>query len=218
MVGITKNRFFRGLYSFYKKYSLRNSQMGFCAENVVLDYPIVVSGPQNMYLYENTIIYGGAMILCDRAKFVMKKNSGAARDLKVICGNHAHVVGKWFIGITEADKDTMLNVKNLDKDIVVEEDVWLGANVTLLSGVTIGRGASIGCGTVCRYDVPPYAVVMGNPAKVVRFNFTPAQIIEHEKVLYPENERLSLDLLESNYRTFYLDRVDEIRKYKQLHG
>ncbi|MEU9009416.1 acyltransferase [Streptomyces sp. NPDC048479] len=57
---------------------------------------------------------------------------------------------------------------SVHRDIVVEEDVFLGARVTILPGVTIGRGAAVGAGSVVTKDVPPEAVVAGNPARVIR--------------------------------------------------
>ena len=53
--------------------------------------------------------------------------------------------------------------------IFIGDDVWIGANVTILKGVTIGTGAVIGAGSVVTKDVPPYAVVVGNPGKVIRY-------------------------------------------------
>ncbi|MEU8590865.1 acyltransferase [Streptomyces sp. NPDC048664] len=53
-------------------------------------------------------------------------------------------------------------------DIVVEEDVFLGARVTVLPGVTIGRGAAVGAGSVVTKDVAAETVVAGNPARVIR--------------------------------------------------
>lgn len=53
-------------------------------------------------------------------------------------------------------------------DIVVEEDVFLGARVTILPGVTIGRGAAVGAGSVVTRDVAPETVVGGNPARLIR--------------------------------------------------
>ena len=54
------------------------------------------------------------------------------------------------------------------RPIKVENDVWIGGNVTILGGVTIGEGCIIGAGSVVTKDVPPYHVAVGNPAKVVR--------------------------------------------------
>jgi len=55
-----------------------------------------------------------------------------------------------------------------EEPVTIEDDVWIGASVVVLKGVTIGRGAVIGAGSVVTQDVPPYAVVAGNPARVVR--------------------------------------------------
>ena len=51
------------------------------------------------------------------------------------------------------------------------DDVFIGANVTVLDGVTIGDGAVIGAGAVVVKDVPPYAIAVGVPAKVVKYRF-----------------------------------------------
>lgn len=56
-------------------------------------------------------------------------------------------------------------------DINIKDDVWIGANAIILSGVTIGQGAIIGAGAVVTKDVPPYAIVGGNPAKVIKYRF-----------------------------------------------
>lgn len=53
--------------------------------------------------------------------------------------------------------------------IVIGNDVWIGEDVTIMDGVTIGDGAIIGCKAVVRRDVPPYAIVIGNPGEVVRY-------------------------------------------------
>ena len=62
--------------------------------------------------------------------------------------------------------------------IVVEDDVWIGYDSLILSGVTIGRGAVIAAGSVVTKDVPPYAIVGGNPAKLIKYRFSEAVIAE----------------------------------------
>ncbi len=61
-------------------------------------------------------------------------------------------------------------------DIIIENDVWIGAKATVMSGVTIHNGAVVAAGSVVTKDVPPYAIVAGNPAKVVKYRFTEEQI------------------------------------------
>lgn len=52
--------------------------------------------------------------------------------------------------------------------VTINDDVWIGARVIILPGVTIGHGAILGAGAVVTKDVPPYAVVAGNPARIVK--------------------------------------------------
>ncbi len=63
-------------------------------------------------------------------------------------------------------------------DIVIGNDVWICYGTMLLSGVTVGDGAVLGAGSVVTQKVPPYAIVAGNPAKVIRYRFPPDVINE----------------------------------------
>lgn len=56
-------------------------------------------------------------------------------------------------------------------ETIIDHDVWIGSRAIILQGVRIGTGAVIGAGAVVTKDVPPYAIVAGNPAKVIRFRF-----------------------------------------------
>ena len=78
------------------------------------------------------------------------------------------------LGCSEADKE--LDVLRPSRPTIIGNDVWIGAGATILSEVTIGDGAVIGAGAVVASDVPPYAVVYGNPAKVGRMRFEPHQV------------------------------------------
>ena len=62
------------------------------------------------------------------------------------------------------------------KRVVVGNDVWIGVRTMVMGGVKIGDGAVIGAGSIVTKDVPPYAVVAGVPAKVIRFRFPQDQI------------------------------------------
>lgn len=69
-----------------------------------------------------------------------------------------------------------------DDVLVIEDDVWIGHNAMILPGCKhIGRGAIIGAGSVVSRDVPPYAVVVGNPAKKLRDRFAPDLIAALEE-------------------------------------
>jgi acetyltransferase-like isoleucine patch superfamily enzyme len=69
-----------------------------------------------------------------------------------------------------ADGESPFNT-NSNKDITVGNDVWIGSGAKLLNNITVGHGAVIGAMSVVTRDVPPYAVVAGNPARLRKFRF-----------------------------------------------
>lgn len=86
--------------------------------------------------------------------------------------------------------------------IVVGNDVWIGARAIILSGVTIGDGAIIGAGAVVTHEVPPYAVVGGVPAKIIRFRYSKDQINTLLKIGW---WNWSLEKIQANLDYFYGD-------------
>jgi acetyltransferase-like isoleucine patch superfamily enzyme len=64
--------------------------------------------------------------------------------------------------------------------IVINDDVWIGLGVIILSPVIIGKGAIIAAGSVITKNVEPYSIVGGNPAKFIKMRFTPEEILLHE--------------------------------------
>lgn len=205
---LSKIFLFQFLRSFYLRYlNVRKSKLGFAGKNVVITLPIFVIRPELIFLYDNTNISANSNIISAGGKFIMKKNSGAAGGLSVITGNHVPSVGGWFKDYSNE------HINDVEKDVIVEEDVWIGANVTLLGGVVLGRGSIVGAGAICRNSIPPYSIVLGNPAKVVGFKFSPDEIIEHEKLLYSESERYKLDFLENNYNKHFINKIKDINLY-----
>lgn len=73
-------------------------------------------------------------------------------------------------------------------DIIVGDDVWIGYGATIMSGVKIGQGAVIAAGAVVTKDVPPYAIVGGVPAKIIKYRFSEEQISELIKIDYSRLE------------------------------
>lgn len=181
-----------------------------------IDYTAIIYNPANIVMEENTNIDGKAIIMNSRSKLILKKNSGAAVGLVAITGNHMSVVGMNMKQVTDRVKDKLDVNHEMDKDILVDEDVWIAAQVTLLAGAHLGRGCEIGAGSVVRGTIPPYAVVIGNPCKVVGFRFTPEEIIEHEIAQYEEEERLPFDLLQKNYEKYFLNRIKDIKQFTKL--
>lgn len=98
-------------------------------------------------------------------------------------------------------------------DITVKDDVWIATNAIILSGVTIGQGAIVGAGAVVTKDVPPYAIVGGNPAKVIKYRF-PQEIIE--KLMKFDFSKLTEEKIKQAgiklYTDLTIENVDELLK------
>ena len=69
---------------------------------------------------------------------------------------------------SELDKPMIFQGFEKEKEVVIGNDVWIGANVIILPGVRVGDGVIIGAGSVVTKDVEDYTVVAGNPAKVIK--------------------------------------------------
>jgi acetyltransferase-like isoleucine patch superfamily enzyme len=86
------------------------------------------------------------------------------------------------------------------KRVTIGHDVWIGTRAIVMGGVTIGNGAIVGAGAVVTKDVPPYAVVAGIPARVLRYRFEPEQIRMLEKIEWWNQD---LDWLKANAHYFH---------------
>lgn len=180
-----------------KRFFMRKSNFAQCADTVIITPPISVLNPNNIYLGDNVGIGPRAYISALNAKFICKGNCAIAEGFTVHTGNHARIVGMFVTDITEASKPN-----GYDQDVIVEQDCWIGSNVTLLSGVTIGRGTTVAAGAVVTKSMPPYCVCGGVPAKFIKFYWTIDQIMEHEAKLYPVEDRYTCEQLEEIFTKY----------------
>ena len=134
-----------------------------------------------------------SLMYATHAKIHIKKGFVAAKGLKLITGGHERRVGKFLYSISDQDKDLSLN---LDRDIVIQEDVWAGMDVMILRGVTVGRGCTLAARSVVTKSTPPYSIVAGAPARFIKFYWAIEQILEHEAALYPETQCYPREQLE----------------------
>ena len=91
-------------------------------------------------------------------------------------------------------------------DITVDNDVWIGYGATIMSGVHIGQGAIVAAGAVVTKDVPPYAIVGGVPAKVIKYRFEPELIKELLKIDY---SKLTKEKVEKHIDDLYAELKDK---------
>lgn len=74
-----------------------------------------------------------------------------------------------------------------DEPVTIEDEVWFGANVTILGNVTVGMGAVIGAGSVVTRSIPPFTLAAGNPCRPLRLIFSPEHLHDHLLQLgYPQ--------------------------------
>lgn len=92
------------------------------------------------------------------------------------------------------------------KDIYIGNDVWIGSSVKVMSGVHIGNGSIIGAGAIVTKDVPPYSIVGGIPARIIRFRFQPEIIKKLEEM---EWWKLPDDILKANINLFQSPASDD---------
>jgi virginiamycin A acetyltransferase len=170
-----------------------------------LDKTAVVLQPglcikENVYLYKNTVIHEFHKIITPQGRFIMKENSIAAAGLTVVTFNHG------YSNVGDIPNGQGWTDYAID-DVIVEEHVWIGANVTLCPGTHLNRGIVVAAGSVCikNIDYPPYSIVGGNPARFIKFKFTLDQVIEHEKICFNQNNRLSIALLEGYYSKYTVE-------------
>ncbi len=146
-----------------------------CGKNVSFD-------PSDEFSY-NTIRIGNDVAITSGAKFHALK--GITIGNKVLIGpncmmrggNHnTSVLGAYMYDVKE-------KLPENDLPIVIEDDVWIGANVTILKGVVIHTGSIVGAGSVVTKDVPEYSVVAGVPAKVIKMRWTTEELKKHKELL-----------------------------------
>lgn len=140
------------------------------------------------------------------------------RDSKLIIGNFCSIAPRVSF-IVSADHYTNhissfpFKVKVLGEsyegvskgDIIVDDDVWIGYGATIMSGVHIGQGAVVAAGAVVTKDVPPYAIVGGVPAKVIKYRFEPEMIEELLKIDY---SKLTKEDIEKHIDDLYTELKD----------
>ncbi len=114
---------------------------------------------QSLYIQENEkLIIGNFVSIAPGAWFILGNN----HQTQTIT---TYPLWSRFVGYNPIDATTK-------GPIVVEDEVWIGTNALILSGVRIGKGAIVAAGAVVTKDVPAYAIVGGNPAKIIKYRFS----------------------------------------------
>jgi acetyltransferase-like isoleucine patch superfamily enzyme len=134
--------------------SIGNHNLLSIGRNVYINHNVTVWGNiitigDNTQINPNTVLYGNIEI---------GKNVMIAPNCMIAGGNHNF-----------SDTTTPIRFQgDNSKGIVIEDDVWIGANCVILDGVTIKKGSVIGAASVVTKDIDEYSIVIGNPAKTIK--------------------------------------------------
>lgn len=166
--------------------------------NTIIEMPNRIESPESVTIEENVNIRFGLCIINTKSESVLiKRNTTIAPNVTIVTNNHVPTVGIPTFLLTSS------HINDKSTDVIIEEDVWIGANATIMAGTKLGRGCIIGANAVVTKSVPPYAVAVGIPAKIIAVKFTMEQIIRHERILYAPNDRLSVETLRNIFLTFF---------------
>lgn len=136
-----------------------------CGENVHIGMRCTALDWQNIYVGSNVSIGVECRFISTRAKIKIGNDVMFGPRVTVVSGDHRiDIKDRPMITISDAEK-----LPENDKDITFCGDNWVGAGAIILKGVTVGAGAVIAAGAVVTKDVPPMAIVGGNPAHVIRY-------------------------------------------------
>ncbi|MDP4208357.1 MAG: CatB-related O-acetyltransferase [Bacteroidota bacterium] len=184
-----KKKFSIGLHS-----SLHNSEIGeynTLGDNVVLNN---VQMESYSYINNNTDISNASIgKFCSIASEVI---IGLGKHPTNFVSTHPAFYSTDKLFITFSDRDYY---KEYEK-VSIANDVWIGTRVIISGGISIGNGAIIGAGALVTKDVPPYAIVGGVPAKIIRYRFDEDTISKLETSKWWEND---INWFRDNYILFH---------------
>jgi acetyltransferase-like isoleucine patch superfamily enzyme len=157
----------------------------------------VVFFPTKSFFFYKTITMGDDVYIGPGATFVSSESFIQignkvmfVPNVTIIGGDHnTSIVGSYMCDVNE-------KLPENDLPVIIEDDVWVGAGAIILKGVTIARGSIVASGALVNQNVPAYAIVGGQPAKVIKYRWDSDTIIRHEALLYqPKCEDLTLKVL-----------------------
>lgn len=176
-------------------------------ENLIVEYDVHLS---RQHYLEGSLTIGKRVLL---SKHVFIDYSG-----ELIIHDDVHISADVAIETHSHPGFTSTTSGVAKKErLEIFDHVNLGTRATITESChKIGRYAKIGAGAVVRGNVPPYAIVIGNPAKIIGFLFSPEDMVEFEKDKYFENERTPLDKYTQYYDKYFRGRSKEITPYMKL--
>ena len=161
-----------------QKVKLLKEKLEICGDNVSIPHSVSIYG-DHMQVGNNVFFGEENLFMCAGAPLIIGDHVMLGPRVTMITGDHRmDVIGKYMTEVKADDK-----LPENDQPIVLRGDNWIGANATILKGVTIGEGAVVAAGALVTNDVPPYAIVGGVPAKILKYRFEEGALQKHLNLL-----------------------------------
>ena len=150
-----------------------------CGKNVRVPQDCSFSGIENIYVGNNVAFGVNNSFLSTRAKILIGNDVMFGPGVTIITGNHrTDIVGRTMMSIKDSEK-----LPENDENVVIENDVWIGANAIILKGVTIHQGSIVAAGAVVTKDVNSYQIWGGVPARYLADRFKEGDLEKHKNML-----------------------------------
>lgn len=169
-------RIIRKFVGFYQRMEALDIKQNLkcCGKNVNIGIHSDITS-QNVSIGDHTTLGKNTRILSTRAEVKIGSYVMFGPSVTIITGDHrSDLIGRYMSTVRDDEK-----LPENDKDVVIEDDVWIGANAVILKGCVIGTGCIVATGSVVTKSMPPYSVVGGVPARVLKARFTPEQLEQH---------------------------------------
>ncbi|GGG54980.1 hypothetical protein GCM10011414_26050 [Croceivirga lutea] len=121
-------------------------------------YPGIKLSPGNNLTLGDHVDLAWGVLITTRGGVSIGDRTLVGYDTKIFSGNH----------VIPPKPQRIFDSGHVGKKVTIENDVWIGANCVILPGVTVGEGAVVAAGSVVTKDVAPFAIVGGNPAKLIK--------------------------------------------------
>jgi len=143
---------FRAVYLRHRINFMVSNGGGYISERCIVAYP------SHVIIGHNSYINGGYIMASKNANIIIGKNCLISYDVHIRTDMHLY-----------SQKNVLINQQGkTEKDIIIEDDCWIGFGAQIMPGVTVGKGTVIGAGAVLTKNADPYSVYVGVPARKIK--------------------------------------------------